>query len=150
MSRRPLAVPQRRWHRHPVTQRLTSMLSNGALGLALVSLLTSMVHLGVVRHERCAEHGELIEVVAAAHDLHAELGDLATTDTLDATTVDRDRHDHCSLATTHSALTAEHAMVHVAAIAGPAAGLLAATGRVTVCDDVLADAPKQGPPTRDV
>ena len=62
-----------------------------ALFLALLGQVTSLVHLGVVRHVVCADHGELVDVVGPAHK-DASLPGLHTHDAID------DDDDHCVVA----------------------------------------------------
>jgi hypothetical protein len=92
--------------------------------------LSFICHMAAVRHERCAEHGDLVEVSAA-----------------DARIVPRD-HDHCPLA---SGTTAGSSPVVVAAgldvaPAIPSAAVASPCAPLTQLD-ILDIAPKHGPPT---
>ena len=118
--------------------------------------------MSAIRHERCEEHGELVEVSDASHASH--LATLAlTVDARNADDADdadealnafpasaASEHDHCSLATTpsifqsaHAQLVTPHSVEHSAFAPTPVAP-------VYVDLDVLSDAPKQGPPVHDV
>ena len=115
--------------------------------------------MSAIRHERCEEHGELVEVSDLSHASH--LATLAlTVDARDADEADdalnavpaatASEHDHCSLATTpsifqsaHAQLVTPHSVEHSAFAPTPVAP-------VYVDLDVLSDAPKQGPPVHDV
>jgi hypothetical protein len=83
------------------------LLSSIGLTLVFVGQLSALVHMAAVRHERCEEHGELVEAYGLP-GAHARAGaDRATDETAaDAarsgpeTQGQADEHDHCSLATT--------------------------------------------------
>lgn len=64
---------------------LRRSLAGATIALALLGQVAGVLHMGVVRHERCDEHGELVERGATvAVDVDGEThGDAA------------DRHDHC-------------------------------------------------------
>jgi hypothetical protein len=128
-----------------VTSRVFASL---AVCLAFAGQLVATMHMGLVRHDVCAEHGELVEASAAARH-NAAHPDLARAGLHDVR-VDRldSDDDHClavtltqSLATfTSAALDVSHA----------SAALDLAHAAVPV-DDVVAlavldVAPKQGPP----
>jgi hypothetical protein len=68
-----------------------------ALLLASIALGNVVLHDGLVRHERCAEHGELVDVHALTETTaHADI-DLAGLHDVPAAEAHED--DHCPLAT---------------------------------------------------
>lgn len=116
--------------------------------------------MSAIRHERCEEHGELVEVSDASHASHLASLAVDALDAVDADDADEalnafpaaaaSEHDHCSLATTpsifqgaHAQLVTPHSVEHSAFAPTPVAP-------VYVDLDVLSDAPKQGPPVHDV
>ncbi len=115
--------------------------------LTLIAQLFPLVHMGVVRHEICAEHDALIEQVDGGGHSRSHGGadddDDDDDDEVAASTV-ADEHDHCELGFLPCVLPA---------VAGPLV-----VERVVVLDappspppriivvDALAVAPKQGPP----
>lgn len=133
------------------------MFSTGAFALAIIALFTSLVHLGVVRHERCAEHGEVIDVAvntphadtSLSHDPQTRAQTQDALHSLPSGAADSE-HEHCPLATTPSTPTSTSAVVNVTSIAAPVALVAAPPVRNAVIRDVLIDAPKQGPPLRNV
>jgi hypothetical protein len=128
--------------------RAKQAFSVGAFALVAVAQASSFVHGAAVHHERCPEHGELVDVGFNAAHPSARAPDLA--DGLSASGANEGEHDHCSLATTQSMLTSTRAPAAVATVARPVAGVVRAPTPLTFVDDVLADAPKQGPPRSDV
>jgi hypothetical protein len=117
--------------------RLTSV---AALALAFTGQLCSIVHMAVVEHETCAEHGELVEAAGTVAVAALEVD----VDALTGANAD-DVHDHCPLATTPS--HHEHAVS--LAVEGVARALerdvaLPRVGARVV--DVLRVAPKTSPP----
>ncbi len=77
---------------------LARLISSIALALTFAGQLSVLVHMGAVPHERCAEHGELIEGAGAAP--RAAHGAVDDADRLTAVAgVDDDVHDHCPLGT---------------------------------------------------
>ncbi len=141
--------------------RLQGLLSTTALVLALVGQGTALVHMGVVRHERCAEHGELVDVGAAGV---ARAADTAAVDasgsherTVDVTAAvgseeaaDHAGDDHCVIAFSISNVPAVDGGVaevdaDVVVIAALTDGLLPSDG--VVVRAILDVAPKTSPPT---
>lgn len=113
-----------------------------ALFLSLLALASSTVHMAVVKHDRCLEHGELVEISGtvvehAAGPTAAWYADAAG-----------ERHDdHCPLLSPSSVPFAFYAEAMaldlIGALARPAPAVtLAAHTNV----DSLDVAPKQGPP----
>jgi hypothetical protein len=122
--------------------------------LTLVAQLFPLVHMGVVRHDICAEHDALVEQVdgdgghrrshGAADDDRDANGDDDGDDDGDDVAAAGDEHDHCELGFLPCVLPA---------VVGPLV-----VERVVVLDappspppriiviDALAVAPKQGPP----
>ena len=132
-------------HSDPVSPR-ASLLGPLALLLALTAQLTGLVHLGVVRHERCAEHGELIE---AAHDDDHDDGDPGEQRGWHAAGSDDD-DDHCDLAFRVAVSVAVFAAVAHDLEVGVVGvdlqpGVRAAEAIRAL--DVLTVAPKTSPPT---
>lgn len=137
-----------------------------SLGLALVLLaqLFSLVHMGVVRHERCAEHGELVEVspgaAAATSSLaHEEAwthggapGDEGALPSVSsgapAEHDGHDEHDHCQLALTPAVSSPAHQVLHHDLPLLLDVDLPAATPAPLVATDRLDVAPKTSPPAR--
>jgi hypothetical protein len=138
----------------PVTVRadwLSRLLSSLGLALVLVSQLCSLVHMGAIRHERCAEHGELVELSEPArgptHRDLARLGDDVVA--LSASGVATDEHDHCQIALNPaSAHAPSPSVVETLAFATPIddASHMNAPDVVLV-DDALLVAPKTSPPS---
>lgn len=122
----------------------------GALALALTALFTSLVHMGAIRHERCAEHGELVEVTARSTGAAAHHGTALPVDSLAALDREAADHDHCPLCVTPAMATPARALVQVTTLHRPLAVLVETPARLAVTDDVLGNAPKQGPPRHDV
>ncbi len=111
--------------------------------LSLLSIATSVAHIAAVRHVRCPEHGELVEL-HGARAAPAAFDGLAI-----AELAFDDRHDeHCPLAhvpATHvraappTLANERHSALEVVALLAPA------PAHQTV--DALGVAPKQGPPS---
>lgn len=114
--------------------------------LSLLSLATSVVHMAVVRHERCLEHGELVEV----HSGHNDAGGQA--DVAIGTLAFGDQHDeHCPLANTPAATSSLEPARLAADL--PAALAATATPAPSVAHPSVATldvAPKHGPPEQPV
>ena len=119
-----------------------AQVSRLALFLSLFALASSKVHMAVVKHDRCLEHGELVEVSGivvehAAGPTAAWYADASG-----------ERHDdHCPLLSPSSVPFAFHAESVALDLIGalprpePAVMLIAHTSV-----DSLDIAPKQGPP----
>ncbi len=86
---------------HVLARGMLALLALGSFGLG--PLLTS-VHLSVVRHTVCAEHGELIEVEQQAAPARASPLALALT-SRDAGLADPHAHHHCDAASQRVAPT---------------------------------------------
>lgn len=145
-----------------LTARLTGLasrlLSSLGLALVLVAQLSSLFHMGAIRHERCAEHGELVEVHGAAlrhgaspaADVIAHVAaDEDVVDTLRAAAAaPGDEHDHCELALTPAVPGAALRLFHVdlprVLEDGPVVALVAPA----LAADRLDVAPKTSPPAR--
>jgi hypothetical protein len=112
-------------------------------GLAQVG---AVMH-GGVRHERCAEHGELVEASNVVV-VHAGAVDHDVVDDRGAAV--EDAHDHCALSLLPLAPTAVAGHVVAVAAAAPAAAVAAnivvdeADGAVALA--ALVNAPKTSPP----
>lgn len=122
------------------------VIPGASLALALTALLTSLVHMGVVRHERCAEHGELVEVAGPVTHGSAERA-LAESSVAALTALeDEERdHDHCALATT-SALPSVPGVLESALTIDAPLVTTSAPPLLLVAHDVLDVAPKTSPP----
>lgn len=110
--------------------------------LCLLSLASSMLHMGVVQHDRCPEHGELIEVRGSL----AEPQPGASTSLFAAST--SEQHDeHCPLANA-AAAPVDHAPQPLAVDrpGAQAGAALERADRAHPSVDALDVAPKQGPP----
>lgn len=126
--------------------RLQTLVGPVALLLALTAQFTGLVHLGVVRHERCVEHGELVEVAVGrvAHEA-------VERDTVFASAADvDDGDDHCTVAFrvavhSESGRGAAFALEPIAPGQKPHAGIAAADAAVSI--PLLAQAPKTSPPS---
>lgn len=110
--------------------------------LSVVSIATSVAHMAVVRHDRCLEHGELVEVRGAP------VGHEAGASTSVAATTASDQHDeHCPLANATGGPVEsgpQSLLLDLPAAAAQPAAAPSDANRTTV--DALAVAPKQGPP----
>ena len=122
------------------------------VGLALVGQLVVLLHMGLVRHDVCAEHGELVEHASSStRAVHADIRVAGLHDVK----IDRDGDDddHC-LATTLTRSFAAHAPVvapaDVACVHVVAAGHARKNDVDAAPLAVLDVAPKQGPPHLDV
>ena len=114
-----------------------------ALALWAVAQASSLVHMAAVRHERCAEHGELVEVTGPAR----QLGEMPH-HVYAASGAERD-HEHCPLTTSPGAPATAHAQVHAGTVVAPRADAPRAFVRIALVD-ALVDAPKHGPPSMNV
>ena len=127
---------------------LSSLVSTAALLLALLGQGTALVHMGVARHERCAEHNEIVDVRGAGH---ARPADRDQHSSVAAVEGDGDGHgadDHCFIAF-RAAVVPEVELVLDAVdvttiLARAVAGLGAADG--VVPHEILDRAPKTSPP----
>ena len=126
-----------------------SLLSVMAFALATVAQLTALVHMGVVRHEICADHGSLVEVVGH----HAAEQDHADRDTLFAAS-HSETDDHCFVAHLAGAVTCVRSSF--APDQPPAPSRIRSVDPVPLCEvglsslSVLSVAPKTSPPVRAV
>lgn len=116
--------------------------------MALTAQLTGLVHLGVVRHERCAEHGELVEVAIGDSQPEREHSDHDGVYAAGALVADED--DHCAVAFrvgVHAAAfcgtVSDVAVADLVGVAGSIGAAAEAEGSL----DLLAVAPKTSPPT---
>lgn len=140
-----------------MSARVTSLVGPIALLLALTAQLTGLVHLGVVRHERCAEHGELVDVDGDVALRTGDIDALALRSPGDARTAldsggdsaDGD-DDHCDVAfrvglhrVCFGGVVRDVEAVDVAADVVSGVG----DGCAPRARDVLAVAPKTSPPT---
>ena len=117
-------------------------MSRLALFLSFLALASSMVHMAVVKHDRCLEHGELVEVSGT---VVAHAAGPTTTWYADSS---GERHDdHCPLLSPTAVPFAFHgesmALDLLAALARPAAAVTRVAHSSVESLDV---APKQGPP----
>ncbi len=121
-----------------------SLVSTTALLLALVGQGTALLHMGVVRHERCDEHGELVDVFAPRTAEPERQSDAAIGSDSAVHVAD----DHCVVAFRVAVVTDVDCVIDVANVAAidarVVAGLAAADG--VVARDVLDVAPKTSPP----
>jgi hypothetical protein len=113
--------------------RLVSAIS---LALALTAQVSTLVHMGAVRHEACAEHGELVETSATNHDVPVD-GDAPS----DAS----EEHDHCLLATTPSLSSTAPLIASVVTVVVVDDAVIEPPTRI-VAATVLRSAPKTSPP----
>lgn len=120
--------------------------------LCLAALLCSDAvrgfHLLTARHVVCAAHGELVEADSAGANVSLDDGGVAGVLPAD----DAEHHEHCSVAATPTRpLAAEIPGATLAGVATADVSIIAlpppADERARV---VLAYAPKQGPPQRDL
>lgn len=120
---------------HPLVARLAWFLS-------LLAISTSVVHMAVVRHERCPEHGELVEV-RGAHPAGDTGAGLAL-----STLAFGDQHDeHCPLANAPVTSSASEPMsVALDRLEALAAALAQPPGAAHPSVAALDVAPKHGPP----
>ena len=93
--------------------------------LSLLSLATSVVHMGVVRHDRCLEHGELVEVRGAPADQEPD-----TAAAIFVASASEQHDEHCPLAS----------------VGPPARTTVERAHAAYPSVDALDVAPKQGPP----
>ena len=132
-----------------MTRRLrtisTRIISSGAIALALTALLTSLVHMGAVRHERCAEHGELVEVLGPSVVHQQEPLAASAVTAVDGSADGTEDHDHCLLATM-TALPSQPAMLERATCVPAPCVTGAEAFLVLIAGDVLGFAPKTSPP----
>lgn len=133
-----------------------------SLGLVLVFLaqLFSLVHMGVVRHERCAEHGELVEVApGSTHGASSSRAERAAThpatddgDAVPALSTsagaEDDEHDHCQLALTPAVPSPAHQVLHDDLPRLLATEMSATSAAPLIATDRLDVAPKTSPPAR--
>jgi hypothetical protein len=132
MSSRRLATGTRGWQKRGMS-RLVSTVS---LALALTAQLTTLVHMGAIEHETCAEHGELVEVGFAGTDVPAGPGPDGQ---------EEDEHDHCLLAHTPTVSETGPVLARVIFVASAERDIAAPRERV-VAATVLRSAPKTSPP----
>jgi hypothetical protein len=111
--------------------------------LAVAGQLFGVVHLALVQHVTCAEHGELIEAGSASVQTAAPI----TGPSVSRAAVEGHGHDHCAIAL----LRRQQARVTTAR-PGPLALALAPHASVTIASfsniaiDILSLAPKNSPP----
>lgn len=118
---------------------MSRLVSTIALALALTAQVSTLVHMGAVRHETCAEHGELVEVEGAVADDHGARSDGSSAGD------DADEHDHCLLATTPALHSIAPSLAHVVHVAAVDDNVSVPAPRV-VATTLLRSAPKTSPP----
>lgn len=131
----------------PASTAVARTISAAAFILVWLAQLSSFVHMGVVRHERCLEHGELVERHEASSSTSAQWSEgLAVLRS--APGFATDEHDHCPLVTTsvvpHADLAARHVELPRAVLPEPNTP----EASVRELSDLLAYAPKTSPPAR--
>lgn len=131
-GRSPLSLP------HRALSALMALIYSAAM-------LSGLFHMVEVKHEVCADHGELVHASATTAPDHQD-GDV-TVATLSSH--DAGEHGHCGLETHLDAsarVEIPQALGAPVLIAGPLSTPMSDQS-VLVVREVLDDAPKQGPPT---
>lgn len=131
----------------PASTAVARTISAAAFLLVWLAQLSSFVHMGVVRHERCLEHGELVERHDARSSTSAQCPERLAL-LRSAPGFATDEHDHCPLVTTlvvpHANLAVRHVDLPRAVLPEP----IPPDASVRELSDLLAYAPKTSPPTR--
>lgn len=108
-----------------------------AFAAFLAAQLGSIFHLGLVRHEVCEDHGELVEATSSAADHHAPSSGATS-----------ERHEHCPLLVTsaHARTSAPIELVAPVMYEFAAEPSGASASEPTISVSVLSFAPKTSPP----
>ena len=128
---------------------MTRGLRNAALGLAFTGQLVALLHMGLVHHGVCAEHGELVEVVkeaSKAPDGHHATGVSSAAVSID----DGDEHCGASTMTRSAGAVSPPVFTHGAVVVAGADACVSSRSAPSFTRDFLDVAPKHGPPSLDV
>ncbi len=121
-----------------------------ALALALLGQANALVHLGVVRHDRCAEHGELVERAQArsptAPAAPVFQSERAGVDATTGVVADDDSHEHCAALMVARASTAPPSAIAGKPHAATPLRVVVAFARVPSTQQPYRTAPKTSPP----